>query len=226
MSVFIQIGTNNGDDNFRKLVLKHKPSRVILIEPNKALYNVILKNYEGIPNVIILNNAIYYEDNKNVELYIAAKNQVYGSVADNGIRYSDELFSLLPMNDWGDKSDMVKITANSIRFDTLCSMLNISEIDYLQIDTEGFDSEIIDMIDFNTYTIHQLRYENWIFNTEAFTKHNEDKAYKLGKAGMERTANKLSAYGYTLNNINDEDGNDIIASRKRVEEIKEFYKIT
>jgi len=60
---------------------------------------------------------------------------------------------------------MVKITANSIRFDTLCSILNISEIDYLQIDTEGFDSEIIDMIDFNTYTIHQLRYEAWGFDT-------------------------------------------------------------
>ena len=121
---------------------------------------------------------------------------------------------------------MVKITANSIRFDTLCSILNISEIDYLQIDTEGFDSEIIDMIDFNTYIIHQLRYEAWGFDTEAFTKHNGDKAYKLGKAGMEQTANKLAAYRYTLNNISDEDGNDIIASRKCLEELIEFYKIT
>ena len=32
--VFIQIGTNTGDDNFRKLVLKHKPKKVILVEPN------------------------------------------------------------------------------------------------------------------------------------------------------------------------------------------------
>jgi len=213
MSVFIQIGTNNGNDNFRKLVLKHKPSRVILIEPNSNLYESIRKNYQDIPNVTILNRAICYEDNKPVELYIAKE-------------YGDAHFSLLPMNDWGDKSDMVKITANSIRFDTLCSMLNISEIDYLQIDTEGFDSEIIDMIDFNTYIIHQLRYEAWGFDTEAFTKHNGDKAYKLGKAGMERTANKLAAYGYTLNNISDEDGNDIIASRKCLEELIEFYKIT
>jgi len=43
---------------------------------------------------------------------------------------------------------------------------------------------------------------------------------------MERTANKLAAYGYTLNNISDEDGNDIIASRKCLEELIEFYKIT
>ena len=225
MNVFIQIGTNNGDDNFRKLVLKHKPSRVILIEPNSNLYEVILKNYKDIPNVIILNRAIYYEDNKPVDLYIGAKNKEYGSLSDNGIIYTDSQFSLVPMNDWGDKSDMVQITANSIRFDTLCSMLNISEIDYLQIDTEGFDSEIIDMIDFNIYTIHQLRYENWGFNMEAFTKHNDDKAHILGKAGMERTANKLAAFGYTLNNIRDEDGNDIIASRKPVKEIIEFYKI-
>ena len=47
------------------------------------------------------------------------------------------------MNDWGNKSDMVKIISKSITFDKICSNHNITTIDYLQIDTEGFDSEII-----------------------------------------------------------------------------------
>jgi len=226
MSIFIQIGTNNGNDKFRKLVLKHKPHRIVLVEPNPNLYETIRKNYEGVPNVTILNRAIYYEDNTLVDLYIGAKNKEYGSLSDNGVVYTDAQFSLVPMNDWGDKSDMIKITANSICFDTLCSMLDITEIDYLQIDTEGFDTEIIDMIDFTKYTIRQIRFEKWEFSPEVFTKYNGDIASKLGVTGMYNIVNKLTNLKYRINEINDDDGNDIVAHRKSLEELSKFYKVT
>jgi hypothetical protein len=226
MSIFIQIGTNNGNDKFRSLVIKHKPQRIILIEPNQSLYETICKNYKGIPNVTILNRAIYYNDNTLVDLYIGAKNKEYGSKSDNGVVYSDAQFSLVPMNDWGDKSDMVKITANSICFDTLCSILDVTKIDYLQIDTEGFDTEIINMIDFTKYTIHQIRFEKWEFSPEEFTKHNESIASKLGVMGMYNIVNKLMELDYRLTEIADEDGNDIVAHHKSLEEVTAFYKVT
>jgi len=72
------------------------------------------------------------------------------------------------MNDWGEKNNMIEMKSNSITFNTLCSNLNIGEIDYLQIDTEGFDSEIIKSIDFSKHKIHVLRYEKWPFDTECF----------------------------------------------------------
>ena len=209
--VFFQIGTNNGNDLFRKLVIKNSPDFVILVEPNKLLIDEIKKNYNNIKNVYIYNNAIYYNDDEIIELYIPAKNGIIGTRADNGIVYSDVHFSLLPMNDWGNKKDMVKITSESITFDKICSIHNISNIEYLQIDTEGFDSEIIKMIDLSKYKINKIRFEKWGFETECFTKHNQ-KANELGKNGTNNAINKLKENNYIISDIIDTDGNDIIAT--------------
>lgn len=210
--VFFQIGTNNGNDLFRELVIKNEPDIVILVEPNQNLINKIKQNYDGIKNVYIYNNAIYYNDDELLELYIPAKNGIMGTRCDNNIIYNDLHFSLVPMNDWGNKNDMVKITTKSITFDKICSIHNISTINYLQIDTEGFDTEIIKMIDFSKYTIHNLRFEKWGFDSECFTEYSKEKADQLGKNGMNIAINKLLQHNYRLNDVNDRDGNDIIAT--------------
>lgn len=210
--VFFQIGTNNGNDLFRELVLKHNPDCVILVEPNKNLLDQIKRNYDTIKNVHIYSNAIYYNDDEDVELYIGSKDGSIGSVAENGRRYSDVNFSLVPMNDWGAKENLAKITSKSITFDTICRDHNISTIEYLQIDTEGFDTEIIKMIDLSKYKINKIRFEKWGFNSECFLRHNNDKATELGTNGMNAAIHKLKQYNYVLTDISDQDGNDILAS--------------
>ena len=211
-NIFFQIGTNNGNDNFKTLVLQHKPDMVILVEPNINLLDEIKNNYSNIENVYIYNNAIHYNNNEIVELFIPAKNGIMGTIADNNITYSDSHFSLIPMNDWGTKDDMVKISAKSITFDEKCRIHNITCIEYLQIDTEGFDSEIIKMIDFTKYTIKKLRFEKWEINTAQFTTYNKDLANELGINGMINAINKLKQHNYKITDIRDEDGNDIIAT--------------
>jgi FkbM family methyltransferase len=209
--VFFQIGTNNGNDLFRELVIKENPDMVILVEPNEFLIDDIKKNYSNIKNVYIYNNAIYYDDDQIIELYIPAKNGIMGTRADNGITYDDGHFTLLPMNDWGSKNDMVKISSTGITFDKICSIHGITNIDYLQIDTEGFDSEIIKMIDLSKYKINKIRFEKWGFKPECFTDYNKDKANELGINGMNNAINKLKEHNYIINDIHDKDGNDIIA---------------
>jgi FkbM family methyltransferase len=210
--VYFQIGTNNGNDLFRELVKKNKPDTVILVEPNVNLINEIKRNYSGIKNVYIYNNAIYYNNDEEIELYIPAKNGIIGTRADNGITYNTGHFSLVPMNDWGNKNDMVKITTKSITFDKICSSHNITNIEYLQIDTEGFDTEIIKMIDLSKYKINKIRFEKWGFESERFTNHNKELSNELGQNGMINAINKLISYKYILNDICDSDGNDIIAT--------------
>lgn len=68
--VFFQIGTNDGNDLFRDLVIKNKPDIVILVEPNPQLICEIQKNYKNIENFHIYSNAIYYSDDEIIELYI------------------------------------------------------------------------------------------------------------------------------------------------------------
>jgi len=210
--IFFQIGTNNGDDLFRNKVKEINPDMVILVEPNQTLINEINENYKDVKNVYIYNNAIYYNNDEIVELYIPAKNGIIGSIADNGHAYCDGNFSLLPMNDWGTKDDMVKFTAKTITFDEICKNHNITEIEYLQIDTEGFDTEIIKMIDLSKYKIKQIRFEKWVFSSECFTHYNNDIANELGINGMNFVMNKLKNNNYIINEISDKDGDDIIAT--------------
>ena len=214
MKIFIQIGTNNGNDNFRNLVIKESPDLVLLVEPNKNLIETIKNNYINIKNVDIINKAVGYEDDKEVSLYIPAINKIYGNKGENNFTYGDAHFSMVPMNDWGEKENMIEIKTKSITFNTLCFTYNINEIDYLQIDTEGFDTEIIKMIDFDKINIKKLRYEKWGFDTSCFTKYHSDKYEQLGKNGLKIIENKLVNNGYILNDINDSDGNDILAIKK------------
>ena len=111
----------------------------------------------------------------------------------------------------GEKKDMVKIKTKSITFDKICENHNILNIDYLQIDTEGFDSEIIKMIDLSKYTIKSLRFEKWGFKNECFTKYNSELSDELGENGMNEVKEKLLNYNYLLHDITDEDGSDILA---------------
>jgi FkbM family methyltransferase len=196
---------------FRENVIKNTPDCVILVEPNEKLIDEIKKNYNNIKNVHIYNNAIYYNDDETVELYIPAKTGIIGTCADNGIVYSNVHFSLLPMNDWGNKNDMAKITSKSITFDKICSIHNITNIEYLQIDTEGFDTEIIKMIDFSKYKINKIRFEKWGFGTECFTEHHKQKANELGRNGLNNAITKLKEHNYVINDIIDSDGIDILA---------------
>ena len=211
--VFFQIGTNTGNDIFRYLCFEHKPDMIVLVEPNTKLIKDIVNNYKDISNTHIFNNAIHYEDNKEVELYLPAIDGVYGNKAENGHTYSHGEFSLLPMNDWGDKKNMIKLIAKTITFDTICQKLNITDIEYLQIDTEGFDSEIIKMLDLNKYNIKNIRYEKWNFPEDSFTKYHNENKDKLGINGMKFVEEKLKKNGYTLTDIHDRSGNDIIAQK-------------
>jgi len=212
--VYIQIGTNDGNDQFREKVIHDCPDLVILVEPNSTLIPIIHENYKNVKTkIIILNNAVYYESGKIIELYVPAINGQIGTKADNGCTYSHVNFSIIPMNDWGDKKDMAKIKADTITWNDICDKYEIRKIEYLQIDTEGFDSEIIRMIDFDKYEIQCLRFEKWFFDSDCYNKYHNSISEKLGKNGMLQTIERLISYGYIFDEIQDADGNDFIARR-------------
>ena len=106
----------------------------------------------------------------------------------------------------------VKMSAKSITFDDICKNHNITNIEYLQIDTEGFDSEIIKIIDLNKYKINKIRFEKWKIPVDCFTNYNYKLANELGINGMNNAITKLINHNYSINEIFDEDGNDIIAT--------------
>ena len=57
------------------------------------------------------------------------------------------------------ESDIEEESVNILVFEDLLIKYNINEIDYLFIDTEGFDYRIIKSIDFNKVKINKIKFE-------------------------------------------------------------------
>jgi FkbM family methyltransferase len=224
-NVFVQIGTNDGNDVFRELVYNFKPHTIVLVEPNSSLYPSIIQNYQEISQfsrIILVDKCIYDKNDEEVSLYIPAKDGIYGNPGEQPERpqgnhiYTHVNFSLLPLNEWGEKKDMVEIKAKTITFNTLCEQYGISHINYLQIDTEGYDSQIISSIDFNKINVDIIRYEKWPFDENNFTKYHNENKHLYGINGMKNVENILTKLNYTLHDIKDWDGDDIIAVKQAI----------
>tara|TARA_B100002019_G_C21081219_1_gene503901 strand:- start:107 stop:763 length:657 start_codon:yes stop_codon:yes gene_type:complete len=200
MKTFVQIGTHNGNDEFSTIVAKENPDLVVLIEPNSSLNEQIIQNYSYLSEQIdkdikfVLENIAITTESGPCKLVIP-KNEV---VFSNGHRhrYTDVNFSLLPMDDWGEEFDTIEV--DGITFNQLCEKYSINEIDYLQIDVEGFDSQIILSIDFDKIKINKIKYEIWGFDpSESYTRYGKD-GEKYGSFGMKEVEKKLTTLGYNL----------------------------
>jgi hypothetical protein len=57
------------------------------------------------------------------------------------------------------ESDIEEVDVKIVVFNDLIEKYNISEIEYLFIDTEGYDYQIIKSIDFNKTKINKVKFE-------------------------------------------------------------------
>lgn len=187
--VLVQIGTNIAGDEFNAIAKYATASKIVLVEPNKELNDKIYVNYSGIDNVFLENVAITEKDKGMVKLVLPKA--INNIPAD----YKDPCYSLLPMDDWG--NDFKELPALSMTFTELCTKYGITNIHYLQIDTEGYDVEIIKSIDFKKVSIDMIKYENWKFKENCFKRYGE-KSKLYGINGMRDVAILLESHGYKL----------------------------
>jgi hypothetical protein len=104
-------------------------------------------------------------------------------------------YSLLPMDDWGDEFTTLEVP--SMTFNELCAKYGVMDVHYLQIDTEGYDAEIIKAIDFKKINIDIIKYENWKFTEDCFKRYG-DKSKLYGLNGMKDVSDLLTYLGYEL----------------------------
>jgi FkbM family methyltransferase len=155
---FIQVGANDGInfDILYDFVIKKKSSGIV-IEPIKEYFDQLEKNYIDFKEIVKINKAVHSFE-KTIKLYkvkstayhkyplwvkgITSLNFTHHSklnIDDNDIEEVDvEAENLM---------EIIKKNYNSVR------------IDLLQIDTEGYDHEIIKMIDFKLIKPKIIKYE-------------------------------------------------------------------
>ena len=177
MKNFVQIGTNDGDDDFKQRCEQLvERSRIILIEPHIELKSTIESNWAHLlqkHDVTIVNKAIVpNKEIKSVDFYYQENNLVLSSVLDR--RTYD-----LPQ----------KKTVESIHIDLLLEEMGIYEIEELHIDTEGLDYEILLSINLDRTNIKNITCEIWPFEDD-----DKKESYKTGPQMRKNVRLKFTDY--------------------------------
>lgn len=143
---FIQIGANDGlrNDPIRRHVLALGWNGV-LVEPIPDAFNQLVDNYSSAKGLAFENVAICPKDGQTA-FYLHP-------------RHSD-CSGLSIVTRIQRKSRMQCVTVNGMTFETLVNRHNITHCDLLQIDAEGYDYEIIKMVDFQRLAPGVIRYEH------------------------------------------------------------------
>jgi FkbM family methyltransferase len=144
---FVQVGAYDGQshDPLNKL-LQRMPWRGVLLEPQPDAFQRLRETYKRNTRLTLINAAIAEKDGKRT-LYCVGRKAI-------GSHWAQELASF-------DKAHLLKhaayvpnigdcieeLSVECITFDTLFERTNINHLDMIQIDTEGYDYEIIKLFD-------------------------------------------------------------------------------
>jgi len=140
----IQIGANDGKsfDPVRSFILKYK-FRALLVEPQPDVFERLKKNYEGREGVSFANVAISAKRGV-LPLYRFKKTADQSEWADCLASFSKET---LLNNFHNVRGEVEELPIEAITLDDLFVKSGFEQVDLLQIDTEGYDYEILKMLE-------------------------------------------------------------------------------
>ncbi|MCP4750551.1 MAG: FkbM family methyltransferase [Proteobacteria bacterium] len=159
---FIQIGANDGigNDAIHPLVKKYK-IRGVVLEPLPDIFAILQKNYADEKQITCVNKAIHNEL-KETQLYrIDSLTDLSGlpvwatRIASFDKRVIESHRKHIPDID----KRLIHETVQCVSLDELLVDQNVQHVDLLQIDAEGYDYEIIKMINFQKVKPSIIRYE-------------------------------------------------------------------
>jgi FkbM family methyltransferase len=184
-ATFVEIGANDGDkhDHLRPHILANR-WRGVLVEPVPYLFRRLEKNYAGIDRLALANVAIADRDGELPFYYLreAAPEEAeklpdwYDAIGS----FSRENVMRHVANIPGLADRLVEVQVPCFTFASLCAQHELSQVDLVAIDTEGYDGEIIGMFPFDRFRPQLFVYEH----------------YHLTSAARTSTAQHLRGHGY------------------------------
>ena len=156
---FVQIGANDGiraDDSYDFITRNRLQG--IVVEPLKDMFEKLSENYADHHQIKKINKAIH-STAREMPLY-RIKNDANVPDWCHGIASFDKKHLLSGTKKIPDlEKYIVEESVDCISLSELFEENAMSQISFLQIDTEGYDFEIIKMIDFEKYKPQIIRYE-------------------------------------------------------------------
>ncbi len=129
INLCLDIGANNGD--YSKLLLEHTSSKVICFEPLPFAFEKMKKNLSIFNDRCSFVNKGVGSKSESLKIHFNKDRSSHAS-------FSEEIKSI----DYIENSESIEIDVTSI--DDFCDINNISEIDFIKIDTEGFEKEVFE----------------------------------------------------------------------------------
>jgi FkbM family methyltransferase len=141
--VFVQVGANDGVSGDPAYdFIKQGKMRAILVEPIEQSFKKLVRVYESVPNVTPVRAAIGKEDGE-VILYRVKEGGKLAALDGASQIASFDKRHLLRLGIAEEEIEEAKAPCLTLR--SLLYKNQLEHIDILQIDTEGFDAEIVKM---------------------------------------------------------------------------------
>ena len=142
-ATFIQVGACDGTtDDAVHGILKGNTLRSVLLEPMPENFASLQNAYAGSEHVQLMNAAVGYETGQMAMYHVRDEGRWKGSPASKQWASFDR--SHLTKHGVKD-SEIDETKVEVVTLDDVCKRNNFAELDILQIDTEGFDAEIVRM---------------------------------------------------------------------------------
>lgn len=144
----IQIGSAEGNDHVTDIIKNNIDINAILVEPNPKNFELLQENYKDFNNIKFENVAISTRECE-VNLFVEPSDiSHHGSI---------NFYHLLVHNH--NPMEIRTLTVKAITLEQLIQKYNIIDIEFLFIDTEGHDCDIILSTDFSKFNIKNICFE-------------------------------------------------------------------
>jgi FkbM family methyltransferase len=182
--VIVQIGAYVGDTPNDPLVkclrtnlTRFRGSRALLVEPVREYFERLRDNYADLPGAVFENVALAAYDGECAFFRIGVDPTEHGQpdwLTQCGSTRPDRMEELWDScESEGDPAikafwhaHSVTETVPCVRFETLLQRHGITHVDFLQIDTEGSDYDILRTIDFSRVRPDYINYEHELLNDD------------------------------------------------------------
>lgn len=191
---FIQIGANDGKthDQIYSYVTRYNVQGLV-VEPLPDMYKQLCHNYRKFPGIIKVNAAIHANE-REVKIFRVDPNKgkklPYWSQGIASLDKDHHKRSGIP------SEYIIEETVHCITFNELLTTYNANKIDLLQVDTEGYDYNIIDMINFDEIKPLVIRFEHCLGENKSFSKIFNKTISKLHSEGYLVAVEKFDVIAY------------------------------
>jgi len=179
--IVVQIGANRGNDELISIIKDATIDKLVLVKPLEKFNENLLKCYSHIKNLIIENIVITDDNTKHSEFfYLHSKMDDNSEQASLLQSHINKVFNRPEYKlDGTYEEQVIQTEIKCCTINDLFKKHNLSNIDILFIDAEGFDDKIIRSIDFEKNSIRKIYYENIHIDNQALINFLNDKGYSV-----------------------------------------------